>query len=188
MPAPLVGENWQGDSVASWETFLSPMAKTSQDVRRARCRGMIYPNASATTVPYSYNMGSSKRRPNGELGIDGHREVGRMIKAVMSSKARPYSVCSRMNSIRSTIEDWMSLEIGRGQLEGPEFFDVYYGELEDDDPLWDRASSRDGVISILEALKEKLVTAYPNCAPLRKHISSIDMSLKLVRRMKASRV
>jgi hypothetical protein len=186
MPAPLLAENWSGDSVMSWETFISPMAKTPQDIRRARCRGTIYPNASATTVPYSFNMGSSKRRPKGELGIEGHREAGRMIKAVLSSRARPYSVYTRMDSVRCTLEDWMGLEIGRGQLEGPEFFDVYYHELENDDPLWDRAKSRDGVVAILEALKKKLKAAYPDCAPLRKHLDRIDMSVKLIRQRKAA--
>ncbi len=187
MPAPFLAKNWSGASVTSWETFLSPMAKTPQDIRRARCRGTIYPNASATTVPYSYNMGSSKRRPKGELGIEGHKETGRMIKAVLSSGARPYSVYKRMDSVRCTLEDWMGLEIGRGQLEGPEFFDVYYHELEDGDPLWDKAKSREGVIAILEELNQKLKAAYPDCAPLRRHLHRIDMSIKLVRRMKAAK-
>lgn len=187
MPAPFLAKNWSGDSVTSWETFLSPMAKTPQDIRRARCRGTIYPNASATTVPYSYNMGSSKRRPKGELGIEGHKEAGRIIKAVLSSGARPYSVYKRMDSVRCTLEDWMGLEIGRGQLEGPEFFDVYYHELEDGDPLWDKAKSREGVIAILEELNQKLKAAYPDCEPLRRHLNRIDMSIKLVRRMKTAR-
>ena len=186
MPAPMLAENWSGESIPSWETFLSPMAKAPQDIRRARCRGTIYPNASATTVPYSYNMGSSRRRPKGELGIEGHREAGRMIKAVLASKARPYSVYNRMNSVRSTLEDWLGLEIGRGQLDGPEFFEVYYHELEGDDPLWDKITSSDGVIAILDALRQKLLTAYPDCSPLRRHLNHIDMSVELIRRLKAT--
>ena len=187
IPAPMLAKNWSGDSCDTWEIFLSPMAKTSQDIRRARCRGMVYPNASASTVPYSYNMGSSRRRPKGELGIEGHCETGRMIKAVLSSKARPYSVYRRMDSVRCTLEDWMALEIGRGELEGPEFFDVYYHELEDDDPLREVAKSRDGLITILEGLKQKLTAAYPDCAPLRKHLHRIDMSIELVRNWKAAK-
>lgn len=187
MPAPMLAKNWLGDSVTSWETFISPMAKKPQDIRRARCRGTIYPTASATTVPYSYNMGSSRRRPKGELGIEGHREAGRMIKAVLSSRARPYSAYTRMDSVRCTLEDWMGFEIGRDQLEGPEFFDVYYHELEDDGPLWDKAASRDGVIAVLETLKQKLTAAYPACAPLRRLLNRIDTSIKVVRRMKSNR-
>lgn len=187
MPIPLLAENWSGDSVTSWETFLSPCAKSSQDIRRARCRGMIYPNASATTVPYSYNRGSLRRRPNGELGVEGHREAGRMIKAVLASKARPYSVYTRIDSVRCVLEDWMGLEIGHDRLEGQEFFNVYYHELEEGDPLWEKVKSHDDVIAILEALSHKLKAAYPDCAPLRKHIKRIDMSVTFVRKMKAAR-
>jgi Domain of unknown function (DUF5623) len=184
MPAPLLAENWTGESASSWETFTSPMAKTPQDTRRARCRGTIYPTDSATTVPFSYNMGSSRRRPKGEMGIEGHIEAGRMIKAVLSSQERPFSVYRRMNAVRSTLEDWMGKEIDRDQLDGPEFFDVYYHELEDDNPLWSRAMSRDGLISILEDLKKNLQIAYPDCAPLRSLLNRIDMSVKLITRMK----
>ncbi len=165
MPTPLVAAQWAGESVPSWETYASPMAKTPQDIRRARCRGTIYPNDSATTVPFNYSMGSARRRPKGKMGIEGHMEAGRMIKAILSSEERPWSVYLRMNGVRSTLEDWMGKEISKGQLEGPEFFDVYYHELENGDPLWSQAASRDGLIAILEALKRKLQATYPDCAP-----------------------
>ena len=80
----------------------------------------------------------------------------------------------------------MGLEIGRGQLEGPEFFDVYYHELEFDDPLWEKAISREGVIVILIALKQKLLAAYPDCSPLRRHLDRIDRSVQLIRRCNAT--
>lgn len=51
MPAPLVEGNFDGDSSPSWDTFVSPMGTSAQHKRRARCRGTIYPVASATSVP-----------------------------------------------------------------------------------------------------------------------------------------
>lgn len=180
MPLPLLAEDWAGDSVASWDTFVSPMATTPQDVRRARCRGTIYPNDSATTVPFSYNMGSSRRRPKGALGIEGHIEVGGMIKAVLASRARPYSVYRRMDKLRSTLEDWMAKEIKPGELEGPEFFDVYYHELDDVNPLHEQASARVGLLAILDEVAGRLRAAYPNCAPLRTQLNRIAMSAKLI--------
>lgn len=92
MPAPLAAENWSGESSPSWDTFVSPLAKTAQDVRRARCRGTIYPSASATSVPYSYELGSTLRRPIGELGVARHIEAGSIIKAVLMSRHRPSGV------------------------------------------------------------------------------------------------
>jgi hypothetical protein len=186
MPAPMCEEDWSGESSPSWDTFVSPMAKTVQDVRRARCRGTIFPTASATSVPYSYQFGSFRRRPAGEIGIEGHIEAGRIIKAVLLSDQWPYGVYRRMNSLRSTLEDWMSLEIRRGQLEGREFFDVYYGESEGNVPYQEMAKSRSGIVAILGDLKQKLQVAYPDCAPLRQQLNRIDMSVSLIRMMKTA--
>ncbi|SCX28585.1 hypothetical protein DSM25558_4510 [Agrobacterium sp. DSM 25558] len=183
MPAPLVEADWPGESVSSWDTFISPLAKNALDRRRARCRGTIYPVASAMTIPCSYSVGSSRRRPAGELGVAGHIEVGRIIKAVLRSNHRPYGAYRRLNSVRSTLEGWMSLEIGRGQLNGPEFFEVYYTEVEGDAPYLEMAKSPQDVVVMLLHLKQKLKAGYPDCAPLRQQLHRIDMSVSLTRKM-----
>ncbi|WP_454748927.1 DUF5623 domain-containing protein [Ciceribacter selenitireducens] len=180
MPAPLTEADWHGESSSSWETFASPLAKTSQDRRRARCRGTIFPVPSAKTVPYSYGIGSSLRRPAGQLGVAGHIEAGRIIKAVASSNQRPYAVYNRMNSVRTTLEDWMTLEIDRKELEGPEFFEVYYADTKEDTPYRERAKSRQGIVAMLEELKQRLEAGYPDCAPLRKQLHRIDISIKFI--------
>lgn len=180
MPEPVISENWTGESAPSWETFLSPMAKTKQDKRRARCKGMIYPSPSKTTVPYSHNPGCSRRRPIGELGIDGHVQAGRVIKAVMSSQHAPYAVYLRLNSLRSDLEDWFSLEIGRGQLDGPEFFEVYYTRTEEDQLLERTLTSADDVVAALHGLTRTLKSAYPDCAPLRRQLRRVEMSASIL--------
>jgi hypothetical protein len=187
MPPPLLEKHWAGDSSTSWETFVSPMAKSEQDARRARCRGMIYPSATKTTLPYSYNMGESRRRPAAEMAVDDHIKVGGLIKAVLRSSHRPYGVYKRMDSVRSTLEDWLSIEIGRRQLNGPEFFDVYYRETEDDAVYHRRAASRPGVVAMLGELKQKLQETYPDCAPLRQQLRKIDVSIALMSRMKPTK-
>ena len=184
MPAPLIETDWSGESSPSWKTFISPMAKTVQDVRRARCRGTIYPAPSATTVPYSYSFGSSRRRPAGKMGIESHIEAGRIIKAVLRSDQSAHAVDKRMNRLRATLEDWMSLEISRGQLEGPEFFEVYYSEAAGDAPYREKAKSRAGIVAMLGDLGQRLHAAYPDCAPLRKQLHRIDMSVSLIGKMK----
>ncbi len=106
MPEPLVEDNWSGESSPSWDSFVSPMANTKQDVRRARCRGTIYPTSSAATVPYHYGPGGSfRRRPSGKMGVERHIEVGRIIKAILHSDQRPYRAYIYLNSLRSTLEN-----------------------------------------------------------------------------------
>lgn len=184
MPAPLLETDWLGESSPSWDTFVSPMAKTKQDARRARCRGTIYPAPSATTVPYSYSLGEYRRRPAGRMSVAGHVEAGRIIKAVLHSSQRPYAVYTRMTSLRSTLEDWMALEIGREELTGQEFFEVYYTETNGDAAYRKRARSRAGVVAMLGDLKQKLKAAYPDCAPLRRQFDRIDVSVSLIDKMK----
>lgn len=182
MSAPLLEQDWHGDSSPSWDTFLSPMAKTVQDKRRARCRGTIYRVSSATTIPYRRHSSSSERRPAGKMAIEEHIDAGRIIKAVLHSGHMTYSAYNRLNSLRSTLEDWMVLESQRGQLKGFDFLDVYYGETESD-ALYDETAKSDAdIVEMLSRLKQKLRAAYPDCAPLRKQLRRIDMSVPLIGR------
>lgn len=183
MPEPIVSENWTGDSSPGWETFLSPMAKTKQDKRRARCKGMIYPSPSKVTVPYDYDPGCSRRRPVGELGIDGHVQAGRVIKAVMWSKYATDGVYTRLSSLRSDLEAWLILEIGREQLKGSELCEVYYGRTDDHKALERAMTSADDVVAALRSLAQTLKNAYPDCAPLRQQLRRIDMSASIVEKV-----
>jgi hypothetical protein len=186
MPAPLLDEEWFGESSSSWDTFVSPMAKTSQDKRRAKCRGTIYPVASATTVPHSYEIGSSRRRPVGTLGAEGHVEAGYIIKAFLGSSGTHDRAYNRMHSVCSTLEDWMFSEIRDNQFEdpNPESFDTYYGSANQDNPYREMARSHAGILTLLGNLKKKLEAAYPDCAPLRKQLRRIDMSVAFIGKMK----
>jgi hypothetical protein len=186
IPAPITEENWIGESAPSLDVFVSPAATTPQDRRRARSKGTIFPEPTAKTIPYSQMLGNLWRRPAGAMPVAVHIEVGRIIKSVIYSSLTPYSVERRMNSLRATLEDWLGLEIGRSQLDGPEFFDVYYRDADSDGPYAKAAESRSGLIRILGELKQKLQGAYPDCAPLRKKIRLIDTSQSLIGRMKAA--
>jgi len=180
IPAPLLAENWAGDSSPSWETFASPMATTPQDMRRSRSRGTVYPVPSKASVPYGYGTGNVRRRPAAAMPIPGHTEAGRIIKAVLRSCHRVRGVGSRMGSVRSTLEDWLALEIARGDLPGPEFFDVYYGEPESSCPFLAKTKTRAGLLEVLAELKNKLESAYPDCEPLRRQVRRIDKSMSAI--------
>jgi len=188
IPSPLTQEGWNGESAHSHQVFTSPAATTPQDRRRAKSKGLVMPQASDTTVPFNAMFGQSRRRPRASMPIADHMEVGRMIKAVLGSAHRPYGVYRRMNSLRSRLEDWMALEIGNDQLDGPEFFDVYYHESAEDDPYVAVSDSRDGVLDLLRRLKQKLQSAYPDCQPLRQELNRIDASVKLILNMASSAV
>lgn len=180
LEAPLLLEDWNGTSVPGHEVFTSPMATTPQDMRRARCKGTIIREASRTTVPYGA-FGHERRKPRAKMPISSHIEAGKIIKSVLASPQKPYSVNQRMDSVRSTLEDWMSSEIRRDELDGSEFFDVYYHDADETGPYAEASKSSEGLIRILDELKAKLSAHYPDCAPLRQQFGKIDTSIKIIR-------
>lgn len=184
IPAPAPKDEWGGESVPSHEVFVSPAALTKQDRRRARSKGTVRPTATETTIPYAMMFDRARRKPSGAIGVPGHIEMGRILKAVIHSRHRPWGAYQRMNSVRSTLEDWMGFEIGSEELDGPEFFDVYYHDPDTEGPYAQAAQSRDGLVRILGDLKGMLRDAYPDCAPLRAQIHKIDMAVSLIEQMK----
>lgn len=187
IPAPAGEDDWAGESVPSHEVFVSPAARTKQDRRRARSKGTVIPMSTDTTIPYNAMFGSARRRPSGVMGVPGHIEMGRIVKAVLHSRHRPWGAYQRINSVRSTLEDWMALEVGNKDLEGPEFFDVYYHDADSEGPYAEAAQSRAGLVRILGELKTMLCGAYPDCAPLRQQLHKVDMAVSLIERMKDAR-
>lgn len=109
-----------------------------------------------------------------------------MIKALLQSSARPWSVKDRLETLRSTLEDWLGKEIKREELSNVDFFDVYYHEIAEDDPFVAMAATSDGVIDLLGQLRGKLAEAYPDCAPLRRLTGRIDTAVKFIVRFQQS--
>lgn len=62
---PVIADHWSGVSEAGHETFVSPLAITPQDHRRARPKAMAYQMPSKTTVPY----GAAAASPSGQSGF-----------------------------------------------------------------------------------------------------------------------
>ncbi|MEO1046405.1 MAG: DUF5623 domain-containing protein [Pseudomonadota bacterium] len=182
MPAPLTSKDWSGASAPNHDVFVSPMAKTPQDIRRAKCKGTIIAEPSRTTIPYGAFFGPQRRRPRGKMPLTEHVEAGKIIKAVLHSDAKPYSVNRRMDSVRCELENWMEIEIRHNEPDDFDFFDVYYHDPDEDGPFAKAAESSAGLIEILEELKSKLHGFYPDCAPLRTQTSKIDTAIKLTRK------
>lgn len=184
MPPPSVSGNWSGDSSTSLDTFLSPLANTSQDARRARCKGMICPLPSKTSVPLNYKAGCSKRRPLGELGLDGHKLAGRTIKAVIASEHITDGVFSRLCSLRAELENWMYHEVDRRLLDGPDFYEIYYRSTEEDKALKRSWSTRADTVTAIRQVAEQLKVAYSDCAPLRQQLRRLEMSASIIENTK----
>lgn len=183
IPAPITKESWIGDSVPSLEVFISPAAKTPQDRRRARSKATVLPKPSTTSLPYRSMFGDSRRRPAGAMPVAEHIKAGRIIKAALYSSDLSYSAYRRMNSVRSTLEDWLGYETNHSQIEGMDITDVYYGGVDSEGPHAEAAQTKSGLIRMLCELKQKLRDFYPDCAPLRKQLQRIEVSMSFISKM-----
>lgn len=177
-----VSHDWSGISVDNHDVFLSPLARTPQDRRRARAKGLVMPKPSETTSPYWGMWGAARRRPNGAMPVSEHQAIGRIIKAVLRSDATPWPVNRRVEKLRSTLEDWLNYELMGTQLDEKAFFKVYYQDLDEHDPNRDIAQTPDGLVRLLNDVRSRLNHAYPACAPLAMLTARIDTALRFLAR------
>jgi len=82
-----------------------------------------------------------------------------------------------LSSIKSKLEDWFFSEYNREVTNKYGLF--YYGDIAKNDSFVLKARSLDGVITLLQNLKELLDNAYVDCEPLRRLIRKVDTSIKL---------
>lgn len=185
MPAPLVETDWQGESVSSHDTFFSPAAKTPQDRRRAKSKGTMYAIPSKTTTPYMpYSLdptGLHPRKPRGKMPLETHIETGLVIKTILQSRAKPFDVNWKINRVRSTLEDWMSVEFRNKFPKDFDVIGVYYGGHEEPNPYEDMGNTPEALIGLLSDVKRTLKKHYPNCQPLRRLISIISTCIELTK-------
>ena len=176
--APVTEENWTGVSTKGHDIFISPLAVTPQDKKRAIAKGTVYRASSSKTQPMrSWDSPHNERRPNTVMSIESHQLAARLIKAIEQSSAKPWAVNTRLSSIKSKLEDWFFSEHDKRVTDKFDLF--YYGSIDMSDPYVLQADSSKGVISLLQELKNLLSVSYIDCQPLRKMIGKLDTSINL---------
>jgi len=172
---PLIEDDWDGISANNHDVFASPLAKTSQDIRRAKAKGTIWRLSTKKTVPLRLQSSYDERRPNAVMPIADHQNAALMIKAILQSSNRPWNVNSRLNTVRSRLEDWFFSEHSKTETDKHDLF--YYGEIEDDHLYVLKAQSKKGNIELLKMLKSILKKNYIDCEPLKNLVQKIDTSI-----------
>lgn len=179
-PSPVTEGDWAGHSAHNHQTFVSPAAKTPQDIRRAKSIGTIRRRRSAHTAPYQLLLGGRSRRPLPRMPVEVHVRVSRLLHSVRSDE--DWEVYQRVNSVRSTLDDWLQMEYGRRELSDELFHTMYYGDgLGHGDPEAIAASTVRGRITNLQAVRNALTHSYRDCAPLRRILHKIDVALSRMR-------
>lgn len=177
LPPPVAEANWDGQSQTPFSTFESPAAEAKVLPNRPAKRG---PTA---TVGYRTPLsGRDRRRPAAKMPIESHAEVGRHLKSVIFKVRNHNRVIDKcLNSVRCVLDNWVQCEYNRVELSDNVFFDLYYGEEKTlTDELIGETLTQRHVSNLLKA-RGVLAEHYPDCAPLRSLLKSIDGSISRLR-------
>jgi hypothetical protein len=118
--------------------------------------------AGSSTVRYNHLFLGRQLRPNANLPVDVHRELGRLLKPVISATSGRSHVHEMIDMIRSELDEWAMRETTTQQLDQNEFNSLYYGGGVDELPFWMEV---DEMIRRLEAVIDIVDRSYPACTP-----------------------
>ncbi len=182
LPPPMVEEGWNGKSGPMQPSFLSPGDKAKAEAPKPapKPRGKSEPRVTAGY--YTMFDSRQRRRPATRMPIEAHAEVGKLLKAVIAQCFERAGVKNRLEHVRSDLDDWVQHEYGHDELPNERFFELYYrdenagGAEAPTGEAW-RAKQ----IEHLQRAKAILTLHYPDCAPVRTLLTSIDAAIKSLR-------
>jgi len=175
LPPALVEAAWNGRTAAMTPPFISPVAHAAAGGKAEPPKPKSAPKA---TIGYgTFLSHKQRRRPARRMPVDGHAEVGRLLKSVIHHHYGRRSVYKPLDSVRCELDNWVQCEYDSTELSAAVFFDLYYHEDEmPDDGLEGPARIARHAASLARA-KVVLGQNYPDCAPLRAMLKSIDRAV-----------
>lgn len=178
---PIVVSNWNGESRPIMPAFISPGQAAEIEAKSRETKLVKKPSGARNSVEYQMFLTGPRRRPKTRMPIDGHTLVGRLLKSVLIGTEERAGVHRRVDAIRCELDNWVQCEYKRDELSNEVFFDLYYHELPEQDPLAAPATSWSRHIASLDEVKATLVRYYPECAPLRDLLRKADLAIASLR-------
>jgi hypothetical protein len=182
LPAPYSASDWAGESAPRLPYFMSPgtiaKAEAEAAAKEKAKQAPRKPSGPSNTVGYIWTLVGPSRRPNARMPLDAHAEVGRLLKSVLAVAHHRKGVYSRVDAIRSELDEWAQREYNRAELSDDRFFGLYYREAPP--PTFPRSLSpqeRTCHANSLVAVKETLAKHYPDCAPVRSMLKRADAAI-----------
>jgi hypothetical protein len=180
-PAPIVVANWNGESKPFLPEFISPGRSAEITAKAAAPKSERRSRGPDNSVEYSLFPSGASRRPKARMPVEGHKAVGRLLKSVLVDTRGRAGVRSRVEAIRCELDNWVQCEYKRDELSDGVFFNLYYQELPDDDPLAAPPIGRDRHMATLAEVQATLARYYPECPPLRALLKKADLAIASLR-------
>ncbi len=180
-PAPIVVANWDGESKPFLPQFISPGRSAEIDGSAAAPKSEQRPRRTNNSIKYRMFLSGTQRRPEARMPVEGHKTAGRLLKSVLIGTRGRAGVYRRVDAIRCELDNWVQCEYKRDELSDEVFFDLYYHELSENDPLAAPAVNRARHIASLAEVVATLARYYPECPPLRALLRKADLAIASLR-------
>ena len=179
-PAPVVEAQWQGESATYRPSFRSSL-EIQQGLKATVPLDPLLCRATASTVVTGFGTDKTRRKPNGKMPVEVHEEIGALLKAGIGRCADRAGVSSRLDRVRSKLDNWLEHEYSRDELDSSRFFDVYY-HGDRPKPFGKRLqdSERLSLLNDVDQVERTLKRHYPDCAPLRELIRQLHAARKSI--------
>jgi len=128
LPSPYTEDDWDGESAPTLPVFFSPGRIAQSAVKRPEPALPRRPAARGKTASYVQAFVGPQRRPTGRMPIEAHAEIGQLIKWVLIVSKNRRGVYSRLDSVRSELDEWVARESSISELDQGTFFGLYFGE------------------------------------------------------------
>lgn len=170
LPPPISAEDWSGDSTNVSPRFISPGRKLEIDARKSNAAEKQKRKPPSlvrrgNTVAYNMMFVGEQRRPNARMPIETHLELGRMIKSILVATERRTGVFSRLNAVRSELDEWVQREYKRDELSDAQLSGMYFGEKTPMRFKVPNVLERNQFVTDIQNVEQSILSHYPDCRP-----------------------
>ncbi len=175
---PVMPSAWAGESADGWPAYRSPR----EIAARPDGRGYMPPNPFAPkpvphgTKAFVQTFAGPQLRPDARMPIAAHDEAAGLLDGLLSITHERRGIYNRIDTVRSTLDEWIQREYDYSELSNETFHALYYrnGSRE-----WRKsitaAESKD-LTRKLTRLRALLMEHYPDCKPLRGLLRKLDLA------------
>lgn len=170
--SPPIADEWSGESAPYSPVLVTPGREASGRVKRSRPRPNFSGQRRRRAVVYGNVLSGTQWRPDAKMPISSHKQAGALLRSILDAPQLSANARQRIARVRYYLDDWVQREYNHAELPNDEFNALYYGKTE--------ALGADA-LAMIEQVSKLLRDSYPDSAPLRSLIRSLQSAERMIR-------
>lgn len=177
-PKPVASKRWSGFSGDYHAAVDTPGTRAAAAAKAAAVPKPRKRARKRASIAYNMTFVGRRLRPDARMPIEAHKQVGGLLKTVLVAAERRDGARTRIDRMRSDLDEWVQREYSLRELDQQTFSELYYHEDNIDlrSPM-----SRDEMILRIETAKSILTLHYPDCPPLDEVKGQADRAIASIR-------